>query len=78
LHGLTKGSDVPWHRVINARGQISLNPGTEQRALLQKEGIAVNKQGKIDMKRYQWAGLDWPEIEALRHSWHTSTPSRQT
>jgi methylated-DNA-protein-cysteine methyltransferase-like protein len=78
LHGLTKESDVPWHRVINARGQISLNPGTEQRILLREEGIAVNEQGKVDMKQYHWPGLDWPEVEALRHSWHTNQPSQGT
>jgi methylated-DNA-protein-cysteine methyltransferase-like protein len=70
LHGLTKGTDVPWHRVINARGQISLDPGTRQITLLRKEGVRVNAQGKIDMKEFQWSGLDWPEVEALRRTWH--------
>lgn len=70
LHGLAEDTDVPWHRVINARGQISLDPGTQQRELLQEEGISVDPQGKIDMARFQWPGLDWPEIEALRRSWH--------
>jgi methylated-DNA-protein-cysteine methyltransferase-like protein len=74
LHGLAEGCDVPWHRVINARGQISLDPGTQQILLLQSEGVDVNAEGKIDMGRFQWAGLDWPEIEALRRSWHTGEP----
>ena len=71
LHSLTEGNDVPWHRVINARGQISLDPGTRQISLLKKEGIAVSTEGNVDMKRFQWPGLDWPEVEALRTSWHT-------
>ena len=74
LHGLVEGTDVPWHRVINARGQISLDPGTHQISLLQEEGVDVNTQGRVDLKRFQWPGLDWPEVEALRRSWRTSQP----
>ena len=70
LHGLTEGTDVPWHRVINARGQISLDPGTRQSDLLREEGVRVNAQGRIDLKEFQWQGLDWPEVEALRQTWH--------
>jgi methylated-DNA-protein-cysteine methyltransferase-like protein len=47
--------DVPWHRVINARGQISTRPGSEfQRTLLEDEGIAFGKSGRINLKRYIW------------------------
>lgn len=73
LHDLIPGSDVPWHRVINARGQISLHPGTRQIALLQREGIVVDAQAKVDLEKYQWPGLDWPEIDALRQSWHKTS-----
>ena len=72
LHGLVEGTDVPWHRVINARGQISLEPGTRQISLLREEGVIVNTQGQVDMKSFQWPGLDWPEIEELRRSWHAN------
>ena len=71
LHGLGEATDVPWHRVINARGQISLNPGTHQASLLRQEGITVDAEGRIDLERFQWPGLDWPEIEVLRRRWHT-------
>ena len=46
---------VPWHRVINSRGEISLRPATgyhEQRARLRAEGIYINRTGKIDLKKY--------------------------
>ena len=72
LHGLCEGTDVPWQRVINARGQISLDPDTRQISLLREEGVVVNAQGQIDLNRYQWPGLDWPEVEELRRSWHTN------
>ncbi len=48
-------ADVPWHRVINAKGQISLreNAGL-QRRLLEAEGVVFNKNQKVDMKRFGW------------------------
>jgi methylated-DNA-protein-cysteine methyltransferase related protein len=52
-------SDVPWHRVINAKGQISYSPlrrGADylQRSLLEQEGIKFNPEGKIDLRQYLW------------------------
>lgn len=47
--------DVPWHRVVNARGEISPRPGMDlQRALLEEEGVTFNTQGRLDLKRYRW------------------------
>ncbi|MBI5304429.1 MAG: methylated-DNA--[protein]-cysteine S-methyltransferase [Chloroflexi bacterium] len=48
---------VPWHRVINARGEISLRPTTgyhEQRARLKAEGVRFNRDGKVNLDRYGW------------------------
>ena len=57
LAALNDRDDVPWHRVINARGCISLPPGSagraEQRARLAAEGIEV-VSGKISLARYGW------------------------
>jgi methylated-DNA-protein-cysteine methyltransferase related protein len=51
-------NQVPWHRVINAKGKISRrsNPDYEnlQRILLEEEGIAFDKDGKISLARYRW------------------------
>ncbi len=47
--------DVPWHRVINARGQISARPGHGfQRTLLEGEGITFGRSGGINLERYKW------------------------
>ena len=58
LHALAKGSPVPWQRVVNARGEVSLRrtPGWEsvQRALLEREGIAFDGRGRIDLERRLW------------------------
>ncbi len=53
-------ADAPWHRVVNARGEISLRPSTgyhEQRARLKAEGIRFDRAGRIDLKNYGWRGL---------------------
>jgi methylated-DNA-protein-cysteine methyltransferase-like protein len=52
-------SDIPWQRVVNAKGEISLSPlrfGTDylQRSLLENEGISFNDAGKIDLRKYLW------------------------
>jgi methylated-DNA-protein-cysteine methyltransferase related protein len=49
--------NVPWHRVVNARGEISLRPTTgyhEQRARLKVEGVRFNRAGRIDLEKYGW------------------------
>ncbi len=51
---------VPWQRVINASGGISLRGdilrAEEQRWLLEEEGIVFDRRGKVDLKRYRWRG----------------------
>ncbi len=50
--------DLPWQRVINAQGKISLqgDSAEKQRMRLEAEGIEFDARGKIDLKRYRWAG----------------------
>lgn len=56
LAALPHGSDVPWHRIVNAKGEISSRSkaGYEdyQRILLEQEGIELTRAGKIDLKRF--------------------------
>ena len=54
-----KISDIPWQRVVNAKGEVSLSPlryGTDylQRSLLESEGIIFSDAGKIDLRKYLW------------------------
>ncbi|MEW5826797.1 MAG: MGMT family protein [Candidatus Bipolaricaulota bacterium] len=44
--------DVPWHRVVNAKGESSL--GDEQLTRLREEGILVDGRGRIDLQRFGW------------------------
>jgi methylated-DNA-protein-cysteine methyltransferase related protein len=49
---------VPWHRVINARGEISLRsrsgPEQLQRLLLEREGVAFDAKGRVALARHLW------------------------
>ena len=71
LHSLPDGSDVPWHRIINSRGHIPTSgreqSARRQRALLEAEGIEFDEHGVVNWDRFGWAGLPWPEVEALIH-----------
>jgi methylated-DNA-protein-cysteine methyltransferase-like protein len=49
--------DVPWQRVINAKGEISLRPGAErQRRLLEAEGVVFDDRSRVDLGRFGWQG----------------------
>ena len=49
---------VPWHRVLNARGEISLTgpAAAEQRRRLASEGIELTPAGRVDLRRYGLVG----------------------
>lgn len=58
LFRVTSDTDIPWHRVINAKGEVSrssLRDGNDdlQQVLLKEEGI-VFKKGKLDLNQYRW------------------------
>ncbi len=65
-------ADVPWQRVINSAGRISISradlSADLQRALLEEEGVAFDARGYVDWRRFGWEGMDWAEIEALWQS----------
>lgn len=50
-------ADVPWQRVLNAKGEISLRAGAqEQRRLLEAEGVRFDARGRVDLAQYGWHG----------------------
>lgn len=58
LKHLDSAADIPWHRVINSQGKISLSKLNEsgeniQRLKLVAEGVMVIGD-KINLKQYQW------------------------
>lgn len=56
LGNLPEGTKLPWFRVINSKGEISLKGEAfdRQKRLLEKEEIVVSDAGKIKLKMYKW------------------------
>ena len=58
LHALPAEAKLPWHRVINARGEISPRTWSEnhllQRLLLEDEGVEFDASGRVSLARFGW------------------------
>jgi methylated-DNA-protein-cysteine methyltransferase-like protein len=60
LNSLPDGTNVPWWRVVNSRGEVSIR-GVQhgeilQRTLLEREGIRFARNGRISWELYGWQG----------------------
>jgi methylated-DNA-protein-cysteine methyltransferase-like protein len=76
--------DVPWQRVINAKGEISLRspnqgPGREgyQRHLLEEEGVEFDLSGRVDLRRFAW-DPSRKETQRLQKPQPSQKPQRST
>lgn len=62
---------VPWHRVVNAKGEISVGGALHrpelQRELLTQEGVAFDAQGRVDLTRHAWRPRHLPTPRAALH-----------
>jgi methylated-DNA-protein-cysteine methyltransferase-like protein len=59
LSALPAGTSVPWHRVINAQGRLSLErsasgAGITQRLRLVREGVVVDAAGRVSLEKFEW------------------------
>jgi methylated-DNA-protein-cysteine methyltransferase-like protein len=59
MSALDGKSRIPWHRVVNAQGRISLGPGRGEGAVLQRlrlrrEGVRFDASGTIALDRFRW------------------------
>ena len=59
LSALPAGTNVPWHRVINAQGRLSLEraasgAGITQRLRLIREGVVVDAGGRVSLEKFGW------------------------
>ena len=60
LKALPEGTDLPWHRIVSARGCVPAR-GRWWGALLQierlrEEGVEVDDEGNLDLARFGWKG----------------------
>ena len=67
LRRLPLPSAVPWHRVVNAQGRIAMSLSREgsdwmQRDLLLAEGIPVDAEGRLPLRRYRWVAEEWAAV----------------
>jgi methylated-DNA-protein-cysteine methyltransferase-like protein len=58
LHAIPDEIEIPWQRVVNAKGEISprsdpLMEGVQQ-SLLAAEGVSIDRNGRIDLARFRW------------------------
>ena len=61
LHTMSRTHDLPWHRVVNAHGFISLPKRGgygEQKDRLRREGVAFDEKDRVDLEKYLWRGDD--------------------
>ncbi len=58
LHAIPEGKKIPWHRVINTKGEISARSRGDhdelQRVLLEKEGVVFGLHGRVALEKYRW------------------------
>jgi methylated-DNA-protein-cysteine methyltransferase related protein len=70
LHSLTQKYNLPWQRVINKKGYISIR-GEDvdmknlQKKLLEEEGVEVSEEFVIDLKKYGWNGEETMDSSQL-------------
>ncbi|MFC5701433.1 MGMT family protein [Cohnella faecalis] len=60
LHSLSEKHGLPWHRVVNARGEIALGEGEagySQKLSLESEGVVFELGGRIDLNKYRYVEL---------------------
>lgn len=63
-------SGIPWHRVINSRGEISTRSGgdgaSRQRSMLEAEGVCFDLRNRVDFERFGWRSAEFEAIEPER------------
>lgn len=61
LHGLPEGTELPWHRIVNARGYVPSRGrwwGAQLQILrLREEGVPVDDLGNLDLAAHLWSGV---------------------
>lgn len=68
LHTVSNKYDLPWHRVVNAKGEIVIGDSETaflQKCLLEEEGIELINHTRVDLNKYKWVSEnldnDWIE-----------------
>jgi methylated-DNA-protein-cysteine methyltransferase-like protein len=57
LHSLSAKHDLPWHRVVNAKGEVAIKDDEGrfmQTHYLEEEGVLLNEAGVVDLEKYRF------------------------
>jgi len=68
LHSMTRKHNLPWHRVINSKGMISLPIGggyEEQCIMLEDEGVTFDEKGRVNMNKFSMTKSDLDVIQLI-------------
>ncbi|NKB76073.1 MAG: cysteine methyltransferase [Gammaproteobacteria bacterium] len=64
MAAIPDGMDVPWHRVVNSKGEISLRKDGYgdhfQRQKLAEEGVIFNEKGRVNFDLFGWIEAELP------------------
>ncbi|WP_424767663.1 MGMT family protein [Paenibacillus sp. sgz302251] len=61
LHSLSAAHNLPWHRVVNAKGEIAIQDEEArfmQTLNLNEEGVATSEAGQVDLSKYRYESMD--------------------
>lgn len=59
MSALHSSTAVPWHRVLNAQGEVSQRANGDtlsQHVLLEAEGVSFTQRGRVPLNRFLWPG----------------------
>jgi len=57
LHSLSEIHKLPWHRVVNGKGEIAIKDDEArfvQTLYLNNEGVELNREGRVDLAKYRF------------------------
>ncbi|MFJ7649774.1 MGMT family protein [Lysinibacillus sp. NPDC097279] len=54
LHTMSEKYALPWHRIVNIKGEITIKDAVHQKTLLENEGIVVTQAFTLNLEQYQY------------------------
>ena len=77
MNNTPSGEGIPWQRVINSKGMVSISgtTGDKQRVLLENEDVAFDANGAVDFNKVGWDGPDEAWLKA--HGLGSPTPLKK-